>query len=302
MPKRTNDFQKLITTIYEQITPEGGRVTESGMVFDRDAKTLREVDILVEYRYAHHDFRLMIECRDRSRKDSVEWIDGLIGKSGSLDVDKIVAVSKEGFTQAALEKAQAHGIAALTVEEAVETDWGKYPIKPGVAVVSGEKYRLHDVMFKDGGEFRSLKELGLDSLVVNEGAEIGAVKDICEYFFREFLVPKIDEKVKAQFLDIFKTKEDLSKTLYVEIDHTFVGFYVRLNDGKEIEISSLKFIVYGTRWFADVEQAHMKFNEMMVSSGKHVDSDGSILKFSVVQDPEAKKIHGKWQRVPPDES
>jgi len=70
MPKRTNEFQELITTVYEQITHQGGRVTESGMVFDKDANILREVDILVEYRYAHHDFKLVIECRDRSRKDS----------------------------------------------------------------------------------------------------------------------------------------------------------------------------------------------------------------------------------------
>ncbi|MGH9913639.1 MAG: hypothetical protein ACRD4W_14435 [Nitrososphaeraceae archaeon] len=50
MPKRTNDFQELIATIYKQITPHGGKVTESGMAFDKDANTLREVDILVEYR------------------------------------------------------------------------------------------------------------------------------------------------------------------------------------------------------------------------------------------------------------
>ena len=47
MPKRTNEFQKLITSIYKKITPIGGVVTESGMVYDKDAKELREVDILV---------------------------------------------------------------------------------------------------------------------------------------------------------------------------------------------------------------------------------------------------------------
>jgi hypothetical protein len=156
MPKRTNDFQELIAAIYEQITPQGGKVTESGMVFDRDAKTLREVDILVEYRYAHHDFKMVIECRDRSRKDSVEWIDALIGKTSSLAVNKVVAVSKEGFTDTAKNKAQMHGIDTLTVEEAVDTDWAKYSIRPGITLLSGEKYRLHDVLFEGGGQYRSL--------------------------------------------------------------------------------------------------------------------------------------------------
>lgn len=104
MPKRTNDFQELITSVYKQIVRDGGKVTESGMVYDKDADTLREVDILVEYRYAHHNFKIAIECRDRSRKDSVEWIDSLIGKAKSLSVNKVVAVSKEGFTEPAKRK------------------------------------------------------------------------------------------------------------------------------------------------------------------------------------------------------
>lgn len=296
MPKRINDFQELIATVYEQIAPEGGKVTQSGMVFDKDANTLREVDILVEYRYAHHDFKLAIECRNRSRKDSVEWIDGLIGKSGSLAVDKLVAVSKEGFTEAAVKKAQAHGIDTLTVEEAVETDWEKYPIKPGIVVFYDENYRLHDVLFKEGEQYRSLKELGLDSVVLKEGEEVGSVKETFEYFFMKFLLPKIQEKVKADFLDIFKKREDLSKALYVESDHTFTGFSVRLPSGEEIDVSNLRFIILGTRSYADVDQTHIKFNEMMVSTGQYIDSDGSVLKFSIVQDPETEKIHGKWKR------
>lgn len=135
MPKRSNDFQELIATIYEQIKPQGGKLTESGMVLDKDANTLREVDILIEYRYAHHDFKMVIECRDRSRKDSVEWIDALIGKTKSLGVNKVVAVSKEGFTDTAKNKAQNHG--TLTVD-AVETDWARYPIRPALLCFQGK--------------------------------------------------------------------------------------------------------------------------------------------------------------------
>jgi hypothetical protein len=113
MPKRTNEFQQLIFTIYDQIAAADATVTESAMVFDRDAKTLREVDILVEWRYAHHNIKLAIECRDRARKDTVEWIDTLLGKIDSLEVDKIVAVSKEGFTEAAMTKAATRGIDVL---------------------------------------------------------------------------------------------------------------------------------------------------------------------------------------------
>jgi hypothetical protein len=302
MPKRTNDFQELIATIYEQITPQGGKVSESAMVFDRDTKTLREVDILLEYRYAHHDFKMVIECRDRSRKDSVEWIDALIGKTGSLTVNKVVAVSKEGFTDTAKNKAQNYGIDTLTVEEAVETDWARYPIRPGITLLSGEQYRLHDVLFKEGAQYRSLMELGLNSVVVKDGNELGSIKETFEYFFLEFLLPRIQAKVKVDPLAIFKTREDLAKTLVVQSDHTFPGLTVRLTSPEEVDISNLKFIVHGNRRFIDVKQTHMKFNDLMVSTGQALDTDGSVLKFTIVQDPETKKIHGKWKRQKSDDA
>jgi hypothetical protein len=303
MPKRTNDFQELITTVYERIIPDGGKVTESGMVFDKDARILREVDILIEYRYAHHDFKLVIECRDRSRKDTVEWIDGLIGKAGSLAVNKVVAVSKKGFPETAIEKAKAHGIDTLTLEEAVETDWKKYPIKPGIVLFSDENYRLYDVQFKDGEQYRTLGELDLDSTVLLDGEEVGSIKETVEIIFLKFgklLLPKINEKVKAEFLEIFKTKAELSKVLNVESNHTFPGLTARLSSGEQVDISKIKIIVHGTRHHHEVEQKHIKFNEMMVSTGQYLDSDGSELKFTIIQDTETKQIHCNLKRKHPE--
>jgi len=296
MPKRTNDFQELIATVYKQITPQSGKVTESGRVVDKDANTLREVDILVEYRYAHHDFKLAIECRDRSRKNSVEWIDELIGKTRSMAVNKMVAVSKGGFTKSAITKAQAHEIETLTIEQAIETDWETFPVKPGLVVLSEENYRLHDVLFKEDEQYRSLVDLGLNSVIIKDGEKVGSVKETFEYFFLKFLLPRIQEKVKADFLNIFQTKKDLSKTLYVESDHTFPGFVVSSTSGEEIDISNLRFMVHGSRRFADVKQTHLKFNDLIVSTGEHLDTDGSLLKFTITQDPETKKIHCKWKR------
>jgi hypothetical protein len=300
MPKRTNDFQELITSVYKQIVPDGGKVTESGMVYDKDADTLREVDILVEYRYAHHNFKIAIECRDRSRKDSVEWIDSLIGKAKALSVNKVVAVSKEGFTEPAKKKATVNDIDTLTLEEAIDTDWDKYPIKPGLVVITGENFRLHDVLYKKGDAYTSLRELDLRSTLVFEGAECGSIKDNFEYFFFNHLLPFIQTKKRTEIIKLFKTKADLNKEVYIESDHTFPGTYARLSTGEEIDISVLKFIIFGTRSTKEVEQKHYKFNELMISTGEHLDSDGSKIKFNIVQDPESKQIHGRWNRTKPE--
>lgn len=134
--------------VYEQITPAEGKVTPSGMVFDKDAAILREVDILIQYK--ENNFTVAIECRDRSRKDTVSWIEELIGKVGSLPVNKLVAVSKKGFAKPAIRKAKAYGIDTLSVEEAVETDWEKYPLKPGLSLLPAENFHLRDVLYLDG--------------------------------------------------------------------------------------------------------------------------------------------------------
>ena len=39
-------------------------------------------------------------------KDDIEWIDALVGKFKDLDVHKVLAVSRSGFTRAALKKAR----------------------------------------------------------------------------------------------------------------------------------------------------------------------------------------------------
>lgn len=296
MPKRTNDFQNLIASIYKQIVPDGGKVTESGMVYDVEAKILREVDILVEYRYLHHNFKIAIECRERSRKDSVEWIDSLVGKSKSLLVNKVVAVSKKGFARSAKNKAAANNIDTLTLEEAIDTDWDKYPIKPGMVLITDENLRLHDVLYKEGDLYRSLQELDLRSTIVFDGEDCGSIKDFFEYFFLNHLLPFIQTNKKTEIMKLFKIRADLDKPIYIEFDHTFPGAYARLFTGQEIDISVTKFTIFSIRGTQEVEQKHYKFNELMISTGEHLDSDGSKIKFTTVQDPESGKIHGIWNR------
>lgn len=296
MPKRTNDFQTLIKTIYEQITPEGGKVTESGMLHDKEAGILREVDILVEYRYAGHEFCFIVECRDRSRAETVEWIDNLIGKAKSLSVNKVVAVSKNGFASSANNKAKENGIETLTLEKALETDWVKFPIKPGLTLVTDDVYRIESVFYEFNNKYIPITHLGLDSKVELNGEILGDLRGLIEYFFKENLAPKLDKYKKEHTLEIFKTKEDLEKTLRAEKEYNWSGITIITNLGERIELSKIKYIVVGTRKSMDVEQEHYIFNKKMVSTGKYLEAQDSTIDFNIVQDPETEKIHIKWKR------
>src|SRR5712692_653823 len=136
MPKRTNDFQQLMHYIYSQMAPEGAIVTESASL----GNSKREVDILIEHEIVGTKLRIAVECRDRSRKDDVEWIDHLVGKFKDLDVHKVIAVSKSGFSQKAIEKAIVEQIDTCTLEQALNTNWSEEFIKLGIAAVTQQVF------------------------------------------------------------------------------------------------------------------------------------------------------------------
>ncbi len=123
MPRRSNSFQQLIRKIYEQITPHGASVTESALLNDRSSGEPREIDVLVELSLAGSTVRMAIECQDRSRTSDVGWIDSLIGKYRDLPVDKLIAISRSGFTASAKEKAGACNIEIKTLLQAFDEDW-----------------------------------------------------------------------------------------------------------------------------------------------------------------------------------
>lgn len=296
MPKRTNDFQGLIKLIYDQIVPEGGIVTESGMVLDKEAGILREVDILVEYKYAGHPFKFIVECRNYSRKQTIEWIDGLIGKTKSFDVNKVIAVSNKGFHPSAIRKAKENNIEIFTLEQANDTKWSEFPFEPGIALISGEFYKIDNVFYKNGDEFIDMSELNLESQVQIDGENSNTLKGLVENFFHNFIIPQIEQYKKNNFIKLFQTRGDIEKTLIVESEHNWPEVTASDKNGNLVTFSKVKYVVLGTRTIADVKQEHKLYNDKIVSLGKHQDNEGTKYNLVTIQDPDTKKIHFNWER------
>ncbi len=59
MPKRTNDFQKLVRLIQQAFAPKGATVTESAMEPVPGFKNPREIDILVQTQVGPYRTRLL---------------------------------------------------------------------------------------------------------------------------------------------------------------------------------------------------------------------------------------------------
>ena len=124
MPKRSNEFQKLIYVIHQQVSTEA-RVTESMMMADSATGEEREVDIVIETQAGNKSLIMGIECCDRSRKADVGWVEQMWAKHQDLPTDRLVLVARAGYTRSARRKATAHAIEIVDVSDAILADWSK---------------------------------------------------------------------------------------------------------------------------------------------------------------------------------
>jgi hypothetical protein len=123
MPKRSNDFQRLIYLVKKQFAG-GVIVTESKMLREIDSGEEREVDIVIETTVAGQPVVIGIECVDKNRRAGKEWVEQMHGKHSRLPTDQLVLASRRGFYEPALRKAKSFKIQTLAFAEATERTVG----------------------------------------------------------------------------------------------------------------------------------------------------------------------------------
>src|SRR3954447_22596234 len=124
MPKRSNEFQRLVKLVQQSLAPVGAVVAESALVENQD--TSREIDVLIDGDFGMYRMRIAVEAKDHSRALDVGAVEQIAAKYRPGDgilVNQVVMVSKSGFTKAAAEKARRSNIELLTLRQAELTDW-----------------------------------------------------------------------------------------------------------------------------------------------------------------------------------
>ena len=122
MPKRTNDFQRIVFLI-QKILGGSAVVQESALLKDRETGSDVEVDIIIRGDVAGTVIVIGVECVDRSRPSDIEWIRSMLKKHEDLPIDKSIFVSRSGFTRQAKAKAKANGAETLKFEDIENHDW-----------------------------------------------------------------------------------------------------------------------------------------------------------------------------------
>lgn len=134
MPKRTNWFQQLVTSLEVALTPGDFEVTESKSYLDESADVEREVDIVIDGKVGAHSFCVGIECIDHARKGDVTWVEQIWAKHQKLPINKTVLVSRSGLTKGAIKKCKSLHIEHVIYTEGKSPDWARWIRRTMVAI------------------------------------------------------------------------------------------------------------------------------------------------------------------------
>jgi hypothetical protein len=108
------DFERLIERVHKILEPNNSDVRWNEKIPDPDnPEQGRQIDIIIR----HPDYIEYVECRIHKKAQNVKWIESLIGLKCSLNIDRIIAVSANGFTKGAIKKAERFNIELRRLEE-----------------------------------------------------------------------------------------------------------------------------------------------------------------------------------------
>ncbi len=281
MPKRSNDFQLLVKVIHDAMAKvEGAQVTESAFLSEPDG-TRREIDILFERSIADVTLRLAIECRDRSRKSDVEWIDGLIGKFSNLPVDKVIAVSRRGFSEAARRKASASKIELRILAECMTHEWSDEFVQLGIASFEF-KQEIGEVAVTLAPPPDS--PVSLDVVVESSGtATGGTLRQFIETCFLNHVGPQVKAFVETEFLAKLPPLAALNKKWELTVPVDVNDSWVLLRGSQRSQIVRLTYLVKATSTATPTSVRHFKYGGAAMASMGTIAFDDKSHHLKVVQ-------------------
>jgi hypothetical protein len=268
MPKRHNLFQDLILSIHQQLAPPYS-VTESDMLRDARTGQLREVDIVIRSVVSGYNLIISIECTNKSRPATVEWVEQICSKHKDLPTQKLVLVSKSGFTETAVSKAVIMGAEAVSLEDAKQVDWTKYVGRysklffdsiNAVSIVVPVSSTLLPSNFRDG--------VPMKTKVLDPDGKFRATAE-------EILNAALSKK---QIFNVTLGKMDKSSGGGWEILLGMKqGVRISLPDKSEYEINGLKIVVIANPLIVSFDMEQASFRDTQVAYGASQTKYGEFL-------------------------
>lgn len=123
--KSGKEFERLVEVL-ELLSATDARVEFDARVQDRFTLTARQIDVAVWVPTHHGELLIAIECKDHSRRVGVGIVEQVSQKGADIGADRLVIVSREGFTEEARAKARQLNIQLLRVTELDDDAWPEW--------------------------------------------------------------------------------------------------------------------------------------------------------------------------------
>jgi len=292
MPKRTNQFQRLVYALQHTLTQEAG-VTESKMLTNMRTGSQVEVDIVIEAQTGSIPLIISIECTSPGRAATVEWVREMLGKHEDLPTDKLVLVSTSGFSHEAKKIAAAHRVEIISWKDAQSFNWSQMVASlianPNLRIAKFQiRVKSWSVKFDPTerarlGEKKRLSFKEISELFSPEGKRLGTVKELGISMLQD---RKTVERIMRRWI---KTKKEDFKLIWKPLKGTQISDL----DGERYLIE--EFILDG---FCEVESvpltlAPATYGETQVAYGSVPDiftgSTGQVMVLFTEQEGEEAK-------------
>lgn len=126
MPRKGRGLEELVRDLESFLADSPVDVRSPDFLVDKDTGEQREVDVSVRAKVGSVVVLVILECRDRLKRQGVDWIEQLADKRDSVGAHRAVAVSSSAFTRGAVKKAAAREVELRTfaeIDKSVALEW-----------------------------------------------------------------------------------------------------------------------------------------------------------------------------------
>ncbi|KAA2223061.1 restriction endonuclease [Chryseobacterium sediminis] len=120
--KAGKEYELLIANMYQSLEPNA-LVTHDDHIFDDRGKIMRQIDVSIKYKFAGADHLIIVQAKDHKHKADIAIVDQFRQVITDTKANKGILVCSNGFTKAAITKAESYGIECLTVHSAINKKW-----------------------------------------------------------------------------------------------------------------------------------------------------------------------------------
>lgn len=107
--RKGRDLERLVALVEKVLGPQA-EVCSPDYLPDRDTGEPREVDVSIRLQVGSTPVLIIGECRDRKAVQDSTWIEQLAEKARSVGAARALAVSRSGFYEPTIAKANARGV------------------------------------------------------------------------------------------------------------------------------------------------------------------------------------------------